>query len=203
MGNEWRIRIYRRLRLRYKDVGGKAFGQMRHLTILTFSTKFLFLVLVTSSHLCNSQNPVGQQIDSVLTQRLADKTKQKESGTFVGQFKTYKKVLGLFKVRTNKGETYHEYIIYDNKLLKHREVKITTKHYGNDFQSEDYFYLDNKLVKYQRTINKRTKKGDYPKDKATFYVDNETVVSSDSKVEPWTLRYLQEQAKRDTEKRWD
>jgi len=177
---------------------------MRHRTILSFRTKFLFLVLVTSSHLCNSQNPVTrQQIDSILTQRLGDKTKQKESGNFVGQFKTYKKVLGLFKVRTNKGETYHEYIIYDNKLLKHREVKITTKHYGNDFQSEEYFYLDNKLVKYLRTIDKRTKKGDFPKDKTTFYIDNERIVSSDNKVEPWTLRYLQEQTKLDIQKKWD
>lgn len=154
--------------------------------------------------ICVGQIPITRQrIDSILNQRLGDKAKQKESGTFVGRFKTTKKVLGLFKVRIKKGEIYHEYIIYDSKILLHREVQIISKHYGDDFQSEEYFYLDDKLVKYTRTIDKRTKNGNYPKDKTTFYVENQKVFSSDNKVEPWTLKYLQDQEKRDTDKKWD
>jgi hypothetical protein len=143
------------------------------------------------------------QIDSILNLRLGDKTKQKESGTLVGQFKTHKKIFGLFKVRISKGETFQEYIIYANKILKHREVQIISKRYGDDFQSEEYYYIDNKLVKYKRTIEKRTKSGNYPKDNTTLYVYNDQIVSSDDKAQPSTLRYLQDQAKRDTEKKWD
>ncbi len=176
---------------------------MRHRTISYLGLSFILSIILSFGSY--SQSPAVGRIDSILNQRLEDKSKQKESGTFVGKFKAYKKVLGLLKVRTEKGEIYHEYIIYDNKILKHREVQIIEKHYGNDFQSEEYFYVDNKLVKYQRTIDKRTKKGTYPKDKTTFYVDvdNNKVISLDSKVESWTLKSLQEQEKKDTEMKWD
>jgi hypothetical protein len=121
----------------------------------------------------------------------------------VGQFKTYKKLFGLFRVRTKKGETYDEYTIYDGEILKHREVQIIYRHYGDDFQSEEYYYINNKLVKYKRTVDKRTKEGTRPKEMARIYIDKERILSADGKIERRTLTYLQAHAKRDIEMKWD
>jgi hypothetical protein len=172
---------------------------MKHWTILIFGiATFLLPLNVWGQELIKRQ-----QIDSIIDQRLGDKIKLKETSTFIGQFKTYKKVLGLFKVRTKKGEIYHEYIIHDNKLLKHREVQIITRHYGDDFQVDEFYYIDNKLVKCQRTTHKRTKKGDYPKDNNIVYVDNEKIIWTENKTETWTLKYLQYKVKEDTAINWD
>lgn len=164
-------------------------------------TSFIFGAVSLLSDVAFGQM-IQQQIDSVLSQRLADKTMQKESKTLVGRFKTYKRVLGL-RVRTEKGETYDEYIIYSNKLLKHRVVQIIAKRYGNDFQSEEYFYIDDKLVKYQRTVDKRTQDGDFPKGSATLYVDAGKVISSGDETHIPSIKYLQAQEKRDVQLNWD
>ena len=144
------------------------------------------------------------EIDSIINVRRNEKDKLKESGTLVGQLKVYRKILGI-KIRKKKGEGYHEFLFYNNKLLLHREVSIWQKHYGDNFESEEYYYIDNKLVKYHRTIDKRTKKREFPKNKATLYLKDGKIISAESKdaVKPWTLNYLTRQKNKDIEMKWD
>jgi hypothetical protein len=171
-------------------------------------TIYLFLLsFLTITHQSYSQTLINrQEIDSLIGYRLKDKENLKESVTFVGQIRVYKKILGI-NIRIKKGEGYQKYIIYDNKLLYHRDVSIFFKHYGNDIKSEEYYYINDKFVKYQMTIAKRDKESNVLsiKDSLIVYMNNENIISSEAKnpITKTTLEYINKQAKADIKLTWD
>jgi hypothetical protein len=98
-----------------------------------------------------------------------------------GEFRKYKKIFGIFRIRIGKGVGHHEFVYKENSLIYYVNISSILKKSKTIKTVSFYYYLHNSLVKFEEREYLIKEQSDIKNRTITnvFYLENGEVIEKD------------------------